>query len=315
MRAREVTTSRRAVLGLLPVAVAGTAGCASLGLGATGGGATVSLLAAGSLAVACNDRIGPAFTEATDYGYRGEFHGSNAVLRMVVEGYERPDLVVSADAGLLRDRLVPDHADWDVTFAATEVVVVYDPATPAGERLADGDPWYEVLRSTAHEVARSDPDVDPLGYRTVQLFDLAEDYYDEPGLADTLRENLVVDPAETHLLAGVETGDRAAAIAYRNMAVERGLPYRTLPAELNFADPRLADHYARASYTTEAGRTVRGSPILYAATVPEGAKHPEAGRAFLGFLLDRPDLLRASGLVVSDAFPRTNGDVPSEVVA
>ncbi|MEF8776580.1 MAG: extracellular solute-binding protein [Haloarculaceae archaeon] len=306
--------TRRAVLGLLPLVVGGVAGCTSLQLGSDRRGETASVLAAGSLAVAFDERIGPGFAETTDYDYRGEFHGSNALLRMVVEGYKQPDVVVSADADLLRDRLEPAHATWDVVFASTEVVIVYDPATPAGKRLAEGDPWYEVLRSTDRAVARSDPEVDPLGYRTVQLFDLAEVYYDEPGLAEDLRGNLIVDPEEAHLLAAVETGDRAAAIAYKNMAVERDLPYLSLPAELDFSDPRQSDRYARASYTTADGRTIHGSPILYAATVPDDARHPEAGRAFLKFLLDRPELLRERGLVVSDGFPRPNGDVPAEVL-
>jgi molybdate/tungstate transport system substrate-binding protein len=271
------------------------------------------VLSAGSLAVVFNEAVGPAFEEETEYGYRGEFHGSNAVMRMVLDGQKRPDAVVSADAGLLRDRLRPAFSAWDAVFASNAVVVVYNPDTDVGRRLDEGQPWYEVLRSSDAEVARSDPDLDPLGYRTVQLFELAEAYYDRPGLAADLRDRLVVDPEEAHLLAAVETGDRAAAIAYKNMAVGHGLPYRSLPPELNFADPTLADHYASVTYTTEDGTTIAGSPVLYNATVLDSASQPAAGRAFVAFLLEHPDILREHGLVVTDAFPRFSGDVPTEV--
>jgi len=304
-------TTRRAVLGVgASLGASALAGCV-----ATGSGPRVAVLSAGSLAVLFNESVGPAFEDATGYTYRGEFHGSNAVMRMVLEEQKQPDVVVSADAYLLRDALQPDVATWDVVFASNAVVVVYNPDTAVGARLDAGEPWYEVLRTAEADIARSDPDLDPLGYRTVQLFELAERYYDEPGLAAALREKLVVDPQEAHLLAAVETGDRAAAVAYKNMAVGHGLPYRSLPPALNFADPTEAETYASATYTTENGTTIEGTPVLYNATVPTDADRPEAGRAFVRFVLENPGLLRENGLVVTDGFPRPHGDVPQGVLA
>ncbi len=287
----------------------GLAGCI-----AGGTGPPVSVLSAGSLATLFNETVGPTFERETDYRYRGEFHGSNTVMRIVLEGQKQPDVVVSADTSLLRESLYPEYASWDVVFASNAVVVVYNPDTAVGAKLATGEPWYEVLRSADDDIARSDPDLDPLGYRTVQLFKLAEDYYEEPGLAAALREKLVIDPQESHLLAAVETGDRAAAVAYENMAVDHDLPFRRLPPALNFADPTRADHYASATYTTDAGKTLEGTPIRYTVTVPANAERASSGREFLAFLLDTPSMLREHGLVVTDAFPRPHGDVPEEVL-
>lgn len=303
---------RRTVLTAVPVSLGGVAGCSTV-LGRRTAD-SVSLLAAGSLAVAFNEQVGPAFEDATDIGYRGEFHGSNAVMRMVLDDQAQPDVVVSADASLLRAKLEPTVTRWDVVFASNEVGIAYDPETEVGSRLDGTEPWYDVLRSTDAAFARSEPDLDPLGYRTVQLFELAESYYDEPGLTDALRSELVIDPHEAHLLAAVETGDRAGAIVYRNMAVDHGLPYQSLPAALNFSDPSLAGHYASVTYTTEEGTTVEGTPVLYNITVPTAAPNPDAGRSFVEFLLARPALLRANGLVVTDALPQTHGDVPAEVL-
>ena len=303
---------RRTVLTAVPVSLGGVAGCSTVR--SQGTVDFVSLLAAGSLAVAFNEQVGPAFEDATGIGYRGEFHGSNAVMRMVLDDQARPDVVVSADASLLRAKLEPTVIRWDVVFASNEVGIAYDPETEVGSRLDGTEPWYDVLRSTDASVARSDPDLDPLGYRTVQLFELAESYYDELGLTDALRSELVIDPGEAHLLAAVETGDRAAAVVYRNMAVDHDLPYQSLPAALNFSDPALADHYASVTYTTEQGTTLDGTPVLYNVTVPRAAPNPAAGRSFVEFLLSRPALLRENGLVVTDAFPRRHGDVPAEVM-
>jgi molybdate/tungstate transport system substrate-binding protein len=292
--------------------VGALAGCA----GASGKTA-VTVLSAGSLIVVFNETVGPAFEEETEDSYRGEFHGSNAVMRMVRDGQKHPDVIVSADAKLLRDKLQrgPDPVtDWDVVFASNEVGITYAPETDIGTRLAAGEPWYQVLSEADAEIARSDPNLDPLGYRTLMLFELAEAYYDEPGLREALAANLRIDPSESHMLAAVETGDRAAAVTYRNMAVDHGLEFLALPDELNFSNPAYGDHYASVSYTTDGGHTVEGTPVLYNATVPADADNTDAGRRFLRFLLDNPAQLTENGLVVTDAFPRPHGDVPKEVL-
>ncbi|MDZ7849449.1 MAG: extracellular solute-binding protein [Halodesulfurarchaeum sp.] len=300
--------SRRA---FLAATGAGTVGAIA---GCLGGQTDVSVLSAGSLATLFESTVGPAFEADREYGYRGEFTGSNAVMRMVLDDQKRPDVIVSADASLLRTRLPDSIAPWDVVFASNALVIAYGPETAVGNRLEAGDPWYEVLRSADAEIAMSDPDLDPLGYRAVQLFELAADYYDEPGLEDDLAGNLVVDPNEPHLLAGIESKNRAAAIVYRNMAVDHDLPFVELPDELDFSNPAYADRYAEATYTTEDGTTVEGTPVLYNLTVPETAQHPAAGRAFVSYLLGNPNLLTENGLVVTERFPAPNGPVPAEVL-
>ncbi|MBS1263684.1 MAG: Molybdate/tungstate-binding protein WtpA [Methanonatronarchaeales archaeon] len=274
----------------------------------------VSVLSAGSLSVLLEDEIGPAFESDTGIEYRGEYHGSRAVMRMVEGGSKRPDVVVSADAGLLRDRLYPGHAEWDVVFASSPVGITYNPETEVGKRLSSGEPWYEVFRETDSKIAMSDPDLDPLGYRTVQMFQLAQGYYGEPGLAEDLARNLVVDPEEAHMLASVETGERVAAVCYGNMATDHGLPFLDLPDEIDFSDPTFAERYASSSYETGDGDVVRGSTVLYSVTVPSDAENPEAGKRFVRYLLQRRDLLKRNGLIVRDSFPAPHGDVPGGVM-
>lgn len=296
--------SRRAVLGLLGGAAVGSlAGCL--------GDDPVSVLAAGSLAVAVEEEIGPGFESGAGTTVHGEYHGSNAVVRMIRDQQASPDVAISADVGLLRDRLYDGHATWDVVFGSNEVGLAYNPETTLGQRLDAGEPWYEVLRGAdGGEVAISDPNLDPLGYRAVHLLALAEREYDVEGLRETVLDGAYREPAEPQMLAGVETGDRSVAVSYRNMALDRDLPFYELPPELNFSDPAYADRYASVSYTTDEGYTVRGSPTMYNATVLESADNPEAGRAFVQFLLDSPGLLREAGLTVPGSLPRSHGQAP-----
>lgn len=303
--------SRRTVL-------TATGGLAGIGLfaGYLGTGAdSVEVLSAGSLASTFEEYVGPAFEDETGTAVHGEYYGTNAVMRMVEGRTKRPDVIVSADATLLRDRLYGEFTDWDVEFAANSLGIAYNEGTALGRRLDDGEPWYEVARQADEgDVAIGDPDLDPLGYRAVQAFELAEDEHGLDGFRDELLELVYREPEEPQLMAGVETGSRVAAVVYRNMAVDHGLPFSEFPPAYNFADPGMADHYATVEYTTdEEGYTAEGRPVLYNATVNEEAENPDAGRRLVQFLADNPDLLVDAGLTVGERLPRASGAVPEVV--
>lgn len=312
-RVRATACDRRTFLAVGGATVAGVAGLSGC---LASGDERVQVLAAGSLAVVLEESVGPAFASETGIEYRGEYHGTNAALRMVEDGTAHPDVVIGADVGLLRERLYPDHAEWDVEFAANEVGIAYEPATPLGGRLEAGEPWYEVLADAEEgAVAMSDPDLDPLGYRAVHLFELAERRHDLEGFRDRLLERAYREPDEPQLLTGVEAGNRACAVAYRNMAVDHDVPFLELPDAYNFSNPEYAETYASVSYTTDDGHAVEGSPVVYNATVLTGADATEAGEAFLAFVLERPDPLAEGGLRTGDPFPRERGTVPPEVLS
>ena len=94
--------SRRDVLAAAGTLVGvGVAGCTT----GRAGSKSVSVLSAGSLARTFEDHVGPAFEAETGTPVHGEYYGANAVMRMVEERTKHPDVVVSADATLLRDRL------------------------------------------------------------------------------------------------------------------------------------------------------------------------------------------------------------------
>lgn len=301
---------RRSFLAAAGSAVAGLAGVA----GCLGSSDRVRVLAAGSLAVVLEEHVGPAFEAARDVSYGGEYHGSNAVMRMLEEGTKHSDVVVSADAQLLRDRLYPRQADWDVTVAANEVGIAYAPETDLGARLEGDEPWYEAFADAdAGDVAISDPDLDPLGYRAVHLFELAERVEGLEGFRDAMLERVARVPDEPQLLTGVESGTRACAVTYRNMALDHDLPFRSLPDAYNFASPDHASQYAEATYTTDEGRTIEGRSAVYNATVVTDADAPEYGREFVSFLVDRPALLEEHGLRVGGSLPRLHGAAPEAI--
>ncbi|QSG06482.1 ABC-type molybdate transport system, periplasmiccomponent [Halapricum desulfuricans] len=258
--------------------------------------------------------MGPAFESETGITVQGEYFGSNAVMRMVEDGTKHPDVVVSADATLLRDRLVGTHTDWDVEFATNVLGIGYNADTGFGSKMAAGEQeWYDLIRETEQgDIAISNPEQDPLGYRAWQAFGLAEREHDIEGFREEVWDLVEQVAEEPQVLGGVEGGSRAGAVVYGNMARDHDIPFEPFPAAYNFADPSLADHYATAEYTFEQdGTTVEGRPILYNATVLDRADAPENGRRLVEFLASNPDdVLGEAGLATADSLPRAHGTLP-----
>ncbi|ESP90105.1 extracellular solute-binding protein [Candidatus Halobonum tyrrellensis] len=269
-----------------------------------GGSAPVSVLAAGSLQNALTNGLVPA----VDAPVRVETHGSATVARMVQEGQRDPDIVAVADTSLFEGPLSPP---WYSVFTSNSVVVAYNPDTEGGRRLAEADRWYEPLVEGAVGLGRTDPDQDPLGYRTLFALDLASRYYDDaPDLREAVLDRDQIYP-ETALVSQFETGSVDAAVAYRNMAVERGYEYVDLPDRVDLSDPRYADDwYSTVSYTLPSGQTVRGGVISYGATVRHAS---DAARSVFD-ALTTGDYLAEHGFLPREAFPAYEGDVPDRVV-
>ncbi len=296
---REVLAAATGLVG------AGLAGC--LGLG----GESVRVLSAGSLATTFEEYIGPAFESERGIDLRGQYFGTNTIVRLVEDRTKQPDVIVGADATLLRTQL-DSVIDWDVVFASNALGIGYNPETELGAALDGPDPWYEVV-AESEGLAISDPDLDPLGYRAVQAFELAQHEHGLDGFKEGLLDSVTVEPEEPQLMAEVEAGSVAAAVVYRNMAVDHDLPFVEFPPAYNFAEPSRAEQYASATYTTDEGTTVEGRPILYNATVHDAADSPDAGRELVQFLVDNTAVLTDAGLTVRDGLPTAHGAVPEEI--
>ncbi len=269
----------------------------------------VTLLAAGSLNNAFENGLR---TELPDrVRLEVEAHGSATVARMVAEGQRDPDIVTLADAALFDG---PLHPLWYAEFATNALVLAYNPATEGGQALEAAGPerWFEPLRAGRVRVGRTDPDEDPLGYRTLMMLELASRYYDR---ADHLRETIPAREQvypETGLISQFETGSIDAAFAYRNMAVERDYAFIPLPNPIDFSTPAYADDwYATTSYTLPSGKTVSGGVIRYASTVRrirEASLEVFAAQCTGSYL-------RAFGFSVPDDSPTFHGDLPADVQA
>ena len=267
---------------------------------------SVSVLYAGSLATVMENGLGPAFSQATGNEYKGEAQGSLGAARMIHDHLRTPDVFISADPTVNESVLMGsangDLVTWYVTLASSQLVLAYNPKSPFAAKFeaaaANTIPWYEVLETPGLRFGRGDPTIDPKGYRTLFLFDLAGKHYGRPEiprlLGDTLNPAQVLP--EVALLARVEAGQFDAGIFYRHEVVAHKLPYVTFPPEINLGDPRFADFYKQATYTTSSGEHVSGAPIIFTLTIPKTVQNRAAAEALVRFLLTSNSLLEEYGL-------------------
>ncbi|MDS0276974.1 extracellular solute-binding protein [Halomicroarcula sp. S1AR25-4] len=284
---------RRDVLRLLGSGAAvGVAGCGAVGR------SRVRTLVAGSLQAACK-----SLQRATGPQLAVEAHGSVHAARLVADGKRDPHVLALADPELF-ERLL--STPWYAVVASNELVLAYNPETPGGRLVAEAESWTAPLGRADVSLGRTDPDLDPLGYRTIFALELAARGRDDPDLVDEVLSPDQRYP-ETQLLAQFETGSVDAAVVYRSMAIERDYPFRELPPAVNLGDPAHADTYADVQYELPDGTVARGAPIEYAAT--RRADDDETKRAFETLLAG--EWLRDHGFVVHDQYPRMEGDVPN----
>ena len=151
--------------------------------------------------------------------------------------------------------------------------------------------WYRVLLRPDVRVGRSDPTLAPVGYRTLAVYQLAEQYYHAPGLAARLEAQTppaLIRRNASELVALLQAGELDYIVDYESLARANHLRYVRLPPEIDLGDPARAAEYARASVRVARRTdtvTYTGAPIVYGIGVPRDAPHPAAGARFLAFLL------------------------------
>lgn len=214
-------------------------------------------------------------------------------VRKITELHRVPDVLWLADADVFPKMLVPRYATWYAEIARNRMVVAYTRKSKHANEITASN-WTAILSRGDVEIGRTDPDIAPVGYRTLLMFQLAERYYHEPGLATSLLEHAPtrnIRPNAAALAALLATGELDYIYDYQSVAESNGFEFVQLPAAIDLGDPARSADYAAANVTVRGpgGATidVKGEPILYGLTVPVGAPHRAAAARFLDFLTSR----------------------------
>jgi len=235
-----------------------------------------------------------------------EAAGSQTTIRKVTELHKECGVIGSSDYTIIPQLMFPDYADWYIIFATNQMCLAYTDKSRLGDEINE-DNWYEILQREGIKYGRGDPDHDPCGYRTLMVWQLAENHYSTPGLYDKLyaAEGDMMRPKSEDLIALLESGDLDYAFEYSSVAAQHNLNYVVLPPEINLSDENFRDFYATAQVEIsgkEPGETIiqTGAPIVYGVTIPNNFPNPELAIAWIDFLLS-PD-----GMAIMEA----NGQPP-----
>ena len=252
--------------------------------------------------------------------------GSLESARKLTELHKIPDLIALADEAVFPALLVPEQVEWYAAFARNEMVLAYTDRS-SGAAEIDGENWATIITRPGVRTGRSDPQLDPNGYRTLFVLQLEERRTRIRGLAARLLAAMperYIRPKEADLVALLQTGELDYAWSYRNVAQAAGLNWVDLPAEVDLSDPGRAELYATATvriprsgarntqHPTRDSVTIRGAPILYALAIPRQAANPAGARAFVEWLFSDAGraLLTRNGFTVLD-HPIIQGRAPA----
>ncbi|HZS84933.1 MAG TPA: extracellular solute-binding protein [Stellaceae bacterium] len=265
----------------------------------------LAVFAAGTLAVPFRELDALFERRHPDIPVQPQFGGSVMMAKRIVELGQAADILAVADYNVIPKYLFSGsgkaRAEWYVGFARNAITFVYTDCSRYADAISAKN-WYEVLARPGVAIGRSDPNTDPSGYQTLQMLSLAEAHYGVPGLAAKILANAPsanMRDTETALLSALQLGQIDYLAIYRSDALQHGLRHLDLPAQIDLSDPTLASAYATGVAQTKNG-ALHGRPIVYAATIPSGAGHPEWAALYLALLLgpDGQAIMRKNGFGV-----------------
>jgi molybdate/tungstate transport system substrate-binding protein len=232
------------------------------------------------------------------------------IARRITELHREPDVIVLADPEVFPNLLMPAFTGWYALFGRNRIVLAYTDKS-RGAREITPQNWRSIIQRPGVETGRADPNTDPSGYRTLLTFQLAEQYYHDPGLAKRLlaaAPERNVRPREADQVALLQTHELDYIWTYQSLADNDKLRYLELPDAIDLGTPGDSSIYARASTRVLGKRpgdtlTVRGAPILFAVSSARAAPHAAAAKEFIAYLLSAEGqrILRAQHF---DALPR-----------
>lgn len=278
--------------------------------------AQLRIFCAGSLAIPLEQVAKEFESENPGVPVVVEPSGSILAIRKIIELNKSAEVLAVADYRLIPKLMMPKYADFYISFASNEIVLAFTNKSRYSDEINSGN-WFRIIAHPDVRYGFSDPNDDPCGYRSLMVFALAEEYYQERGLFKRLiadksnllfnqsgqdffiyvplnfgpkqGSNLVIRSKSIDLIALLETGTLDYALEYKSVVIQHGLKYVELPREIALSDPKLDGFYNRIHvylfYGTEKEKEVIGQSIVYGLTIPRNCRNREIAIEFINFLL------------------------------
>lgn len=222
-----------------------------------------------------------------------EAGGSTKMARLISEVGKPADIMASADYVVIDKNLIPDFASTNILFASNQLVLCFTDKSRYADEV-NKDNWFDILQRKDVVWGHSDPNLDPCGYRSLMLLQLAEKFHGIDGLSDKLianRPEKNIRPKSVELISLLESGNMDYAWEYLSVAVQHNLNYIVLDDHVNLGNYKMDPFYKQAVVTvtgSKPGETVDrvGSSITYGLTLIKDAPNKEAAEAFMAYIID-----------------------------
>ena len=246
---------------------------------------------AGSMGSMMEGPVKAAVAATLGIEMHGRAQGSDALAQLIVGGSIPVDVFVPVTPGPMMTVLEAGKANHAVPIARTEMVIAYSPKSSFANAFARAGkpgamPWYEILQQPGVRFGRTDPATDPQGRNVIFTMQLAQAYYHQPGLAQKILGEMINAAqifAEPTVEARLQSGELDAASAYRIQPGPFGLPFVTLPDEINLGNASMHAAYQRASLELN-GKIYHPQALVYYAATIAAAAHAEKAAAFVQWL-------------------------------
>ncbi|MEA3427817.1 MAG: tungstate ABC transporter substrate-binding protein WtpA [Thermodesulfobacteriota bacterium] len=224
-----------------------------------------------------------------------EVGGSTKMARMISELHKPADIMASADFKVIDKTLIPEYAAWNIRFATNQLVLCYTDKSRFAKEV-NADNWHKILGRKGVVWGHSDPNLDPCGYRSLMVLQLAEKFYNRPDLYNNLIANRPIEnirPKSVELVSLLKTGNMDYAWEYLSVAVQHGLKYIKLDDHINLGNYKYDAFYKQAKVKVTGKKPGTwiyrvGKSCTYGITMTKDALNPEGAVLFLKYLLN-PD--------------------------
>ncbi len=221
--------------------------------------------------------------------------GSVKCARKITDLKKPCDIMASSDYKVIDNFLIPDYSDWNIYFANNQIVLCYTKKSRYADTI-DQKNWHEIIQKKDVSWGYADPSVDPCGYRSLMVIQLAEKHYKIKGLYKKImstRDIKNLRPKSEDMISLLETGNMDYAWEYLSVAIQHELKYVKLPDQINLGNQKFSNLYKKASLKINKGEPgilikLNGSAITYGITILKNAPNKNLAVEFLEFLLD-PD--------------------------
>ncbi len=284
---------------------------------------------AGSLAVPFAQMEKAFEAKYPEYDVLREAAGSRACARKITDIGKRADIMASAAYKVIDNLMIPTHAKFNIQFATNEMAIAYTDKSKYKDEI-NANNWPEIFLKDGVKVGHSNPNLDPCGYRSMLVTQLAETHYKIAGFYNKLlgygesysngeedKNKIIVRPKETDLLGLLEAGVYDYLYIYKSVAQQHNLHYIELPLEVSLKSNELSELYKAASFNITGKKkgdwiTKRGAAMVYGITIAQNETLPvnKVGAVkFVKFVLsaEGQEIMRKNGQGVINP-PVTTGD-------